>query len=245
MSSRAAARPQSAPERIARLLTDNTAAGQRREVDVFGDFTDLAALAVRNSIRDEGWQDREDEYLRVAKTYTREELGRFAEAMGVLAVALCEEPADVLGQVYMTGMRSRKGGFGNGALGQFFTPPSVARLMAEMTSVAEQLDPDDPDDFQTLHEPASGSGTMILATAAVMRARGVDPSDKLHVHAVDLDRRVMRMCYLQLALAGIPALVEQGNSITGELFAVWPTPAHVAGGWDRRLQDLRSRDTGT
>jgi hypothetical protein len=50
------------------------------------------------------------------------------------------------------------------------------------------------------------------------------------------------MCYLQLALLHIPAIVVHGNALSMEVWGHWFTPAHVLGGWNRKLRARRSYD---
>ena len=42
------------------------------------------------------------------------------------------------------------------------------------------------------------------------------------------------MCYLQLALYGIPAVVVHGNSLTLEEWSRWYTPVYILEGWGWR-----------
>ena len=48
------------------------------------------------------------------------------------------------------------------------------------------------------------------------------------VNAIDLSPLCFHMTYLQLTLRGIPALVEHGNTLSGERFARAWTPAATA-----------------
>jgi hypothetical protein len=56
------------------------------------------------------------------------------------------------------------------------------------------------------------------------------------VEAIDLDIKAVHMCYLQLSLLGIPAIVRHGNSLSLEMFSDWITPMYVFGGWWYRKQ---------
>jgi hypothetical protein len=44
------------------------------------------------------------------------------------------------------------------------------------------------------------------------------------------------MAYVQLSLLGIPGIVVVGDTLRMESRAVWYTPAHIVGGWSRRLR---------
>jgi type I restriction-modification system DNA methylase subunit len=79
--------------------------------------------------------------------------------------------------------------------------------------------------FVTISEPAAGAGGMLLAAADVLAHRGHDPSLHMLAHAADLSTLCYHMCFLQLTLRGIPALVERANSLSLERFeAAWTPP---------------------
>ncbi len=109
-------------------------------------------------------------------------------------------------------------------LGQFFTPYDVARCIAEMTLgdvdklIAEQ-------GYVTIGEPAAGAGGMIIAAAECIKSRGHKPATTMSVEATELSRRTFHMCYVQLALCGIPALMVHGNSLSLDQHEASWTPA--------------------
>jgi type I restriction-modification system DNA methylase subunit len=143
-----------------------------------------------------------------------------------------ERPRDVLGQLFMSL------DLGSDHTGQFFTPPEISEFMAKVTYGDELRTMDKP--FITLCEPACGAGGMVLAFAKVMMDAGVDPNRRLWVQAQDIDRLAALMCYLQLSLWHIPAVVIVGNTLAGESREVFTTPAHVMGGWGMRIRRLRA-----
>lgn len=113
----------------------------------------------------------------------------------------------------------------NSEQGQFFTPYHISRLMAEMT-IGEHEPRIAEKGYMTMQEPAAGASGMILATAHVLQSRGYDPSNCLFVSAIDINSLCYWMSYLQLTMAGIPAQVYQGNSLTQEIFeSAWTTLA--------------------
>jgi len=212
-----------------KLIQANTAGGRRRDLQVFRDFCEMSALAVRNSVNTEGYHEREQRYRDIASGYTAEEHDRFAQMLAMLAIRLESKLTDVLGHQYMTL------GFGNERLGQFFTPHDVSLLTAQLT-VGSLLAELPGREFITLAEPACGSGGMIIAVADCLRSAGVNYQQRLHVTATDLDITSVHMAYLQLSLLHIPARVVHGNTLTQEVTDVWESPAHVIGGWDDRLR---------
>jgi len=58
------------------------------------------------------------------------------------------------------------------------------------------------------------------------------------VTAVDVDRRVVHMAYIQFALMHIPALVIKGDILRMEFREEWATCAHVLGGWAGKLRKM-------
>lgn len=218
---------------IVKVLRANSGARDLRTV--FTDFCEMSAIAIRNRVDRAGFQDREDTYERTRTHYTAPEMGRFAEALAHVALELDSDPRDVLGEVYMKleiASRDR---------GQFFTPYSVAQLMASMllTDLVARLD---SRPFITISEPACGAGALVIATTQALTQHGFNYRDRLHVTADDLSLTAVHMCYVQLSLLDVPALVSRRNTLTMELFDTWATPAHIRDGWSWRLA-MHERDS--
>ena len=133
----------------------NSLARHKHRYEVFRDFVTVAALSVHNSLRGPRYDDLEAEYLQIAGRYERDELEGFARLLGILIALLDAEPKDILGQLYMSLE------LGNTNTGQFFTPPEVSELMAQVTYGEELKTLNKP--FITLCEPACGAGGMVLA----------------------------------------------------------------------------------
>lgn len=213
--------------RIVKVLRANTGARDLRTV--FEDFCSMAGAAIRNRVDRNGYQAREDEYERTRSHYTPAQMDRFAEALAFVALELDEQPRDVLGETYM------QLGIANRDQGQFFTPYSLAQLIASM-----QIN-DAPTQlltrpFLTVYEPACGAGAMVIAMTQALAAQGIEYQTKVHVTADDISAIAVHMSYVQLSLLGVPAVVNRRNSLTLEHFDTWPTPAHVLDGWARKLE---------
>ena len=138
-----------ATSRIVKVLRANTGARDLRTV--FEDFCAMAAAAIRNRVDRHGHQAREEDYERTRTHYTPAQMDRFAEALALVALELDAHPRDVLGETYM------QLGIANRDQGQFFTPYSVAQLIASM-----QIN-DAPTQlltrpFLTVYEPLPRSG---------------------------------------------------------------------------------------
>lgn len=199
--------------------------------EVFNDVITCAALSLSNGVDWAQTEPREAEYMQIDKRYERDELARFPEVLALLVEILEEGHDDVLGGIF------GELELGNAARGQFFTPYHLCRAMAQLSVskhglaeiIAER-------GFVTVQEPACGAGAMVIAFAETMLEYGFNPQQQLHVTAVDVDRRAALMCYLQLSLLNIPAIVVVGNTLSGEGRERWYTPAHILGGWNFRLR---------
>jgi len=213
---------------MVRLLRENA---QRADLwTVWSDFTEMAAIAISNAVDLRQRDAREARYLAIVKRYTADQVRRFAEALALLTAALeAAGFADILGAAFMDLE------LGNKWAGQFFTPYEVCRLMARM-----QLKPDPSPliaerGFITASDPAVGAGALPIALAEALHDAGHNYQHCLHVTARDVDARAAHMTYIQLSLLYVPAVVIVGNTLAGECREQWFTPAHILGGWNRKL----------
>ena len=69
-----------------------------------------------------------------------------------------------------------------------------------------------------------GAGGMVIACANVLINQGYNPQKHMIAVCTDIDEVAARMCYLQLALLGVPAIVNIGNSLTLEVRQTLYTP---------------------
>lgn len=207
------------------------ASGRYSKREVFRDFVTMAAIAVANAVDTRNREAREAEYMRIVARYGREEMALFPEMLAMTVEALETEPRDFLGEAF------GELELGNSERGQFFTPSDICRLIAGLTiGSQEQLSEIIARrGYASVHEPACGSGAMLIAFSVELAERGVSRSHQLHVHAIDVDRQAALMCYLQLSLLGIPAEIIVGNALTLECEERWFTPAHILGGWQSRI----------
>lgn len=175
--------------------------GSRNRHSLFCDWVKFMAISISNQV----WfsWEREEEYRQLARTYDAESMSRLSDMMGMLWEAFDTEINDYLGQIYM------EGNMGNKSTGQFFTPFHLAELVAMMQ-------PNDPEQKVIVNEPACGGGGMVLAKAKAIQAAGGNYQDTIKVIAQDLDWTGVYMTYTQLSMAGINAVVIQGDTLTGE-----------------------------
>jgi hypothetical protein len=218
---------------MGKLLQDN--ARRHRLHKVFSDFCELAALAVSNSVDLVHREAREARYMQIVGEYERDEVHRFPQLLAVLVDWLECGLDDCLGQLFMSLE------LGDSFKGQFFTPFELSRLMAGLTfgGARETIE---RQGFLAVSEPACGAGGMVLAAADALQAQGINYQQAMHATAVDVDATAVHMAYVQLSLAHVPAIIVHGNSLSMQEWGHWFTPAHILGGWDRRLRAHRRRD---
>ena len=179
--------------------------GKYSPYQIFSDFCKIFALAISNACTlnyDELWKEREEAYIATISRYEEKEVMKLVDMKDLLIEAAGEEMTDTLGQIYM------QSGAGNSATGQFFTPFHLSLATAEV-GVAEGI----PDGVIKMNEPSCGGGGMIIATARVLKERGINYQSRLRVVAQDLDWLAVYMTYIQLSLYGIDAIVCQGDTL--------------------------------
>lgn len=179
--------------------------------DVWSDWLVMASSAIYNGVhRDD---QVEAEYLQAAKRYSNDELAAMARLLGMVAEALEAEVHDFLGSIF------HELEMHNEARGQFFTPFDLCRMMARMT----MPELPGPGRLLKLHEPASGSGAMVLAFHQVLTEARCNPA-RVYYWLVDLDDRAFRMAYIQCSLCGLSAEVSRGDSLAMRMDRTWRTP---------------------
>lgn len=205
---------------------------------VFEDWVTMASSALIVKACPAEAERSEAEYMALVPRYNKDELEKFGELLGLVGIALHDEPRDFLGSVFMQAEIS------NDRLGQFFTPYELSYLLAKMT--IQNVDP--TKDLITVQEPACGSGGMIIAFTQAAKDIGIDPHFHTYTVAVDVSEVAARMAYIQLSMLGIPAHVVWGNTISMQVTREWPTMAywtiaHKVARW-RRGDDLPNEVCG-
>lgn len=204
-------------------------AHSRHLLDVFRDFCELAAITLSNSVDRINYERREARYMKIIAGYKREEAERFGQMLACVVAILEAGMCDCLGRLFM-GL-----GLGDAGKGQFFTPYEVSSMMARMVmpSLDEAMA---AHGFITMNEPAAGAGGMIIAAADAMQEAGINYQQSMHAIAVDIDSTACHMAYIQMTLLHIPGVVVHGNALQPEtVWDEWLTPAHIMGGWGRKL----------
>lgn len=186
----------------------NALSGSHSPYEIFRDWIEWSALGIQNSLclfHDDTWKFREQRYMDIVKKYPRKDIDVFVEMFALLTMELEEEISDVLGWIYMHAEMGSK------QTGQFFTPFHLSLLTAEM-GIPQDISEENP---LIMSEPSCGGGGMIIATARVLKERGLNYQRCMKVFAQDLDWKGVYMTYVQLSLLGIRAVVVQGDSLAG------------------------------
>jgi len=197
---------------------------------VFRDFLSLSTYSLAQPFYRS--PDIELKYKLIVKDYTKEQTVEFSKLFAFLVQGLEEQYRDFLGQIFM------ELGFGNAKKGQFFTPYSVSKLMAEINFSDFETKLNDKD-FVTLSEPCCGSGGIIIALAEIMKNKGYNYQHQLFVEAIDIDEICFKMAYLQLSLLGIPARVIRGDTLAMRFYEVLYTPFYFLGNFEYKLKRLQ------
>jgi type I restriction-modification system DNA methylase subunit len=196
----------------------------RHSHEIFSDWLVMASASLYSYKKDAAI---EEEYLAVAKNYTKEELEQHAHLLAITVEALENTEQDFLGEVFTTANLT------NSRSGQFFTPYHVSQMMADM-AMEEKDFPQNR--VCRVNDPCCGAGGMLIAGAMVMKNRGFDYQHDAFFVGHDIDHRCARMTFIQLSLLAVPALVVCGNTLTMDIY--WQREAigyHLAG-MDFRLR---------
>ena len=201
---------------------------------VFSDFVESAAICISNTVDLANFVEREKRFEDIKSKYEKAEHDRFPEMFSELVLAMEDETHDALGMLF------HELELHNKYVGQFFTPYSLCKMIATLTT--EELP---PSGYVSVLEPACGAGAMLIAKAMALLEAGINPQKHMHATAVDIDQKCVHMTYVQLSLLGIPAIVIHGNTITLEEWHHWRTPMHILGLWDTRHPECEIIKPGT
>lgn len=186
---------------------------------VWSDFVEMTAIAISNrfEIREKVKQEREERYLSIISQYSKSEQQIFPELVAILVTALeRDQEQDFLGEMFMALE------LGSHWKGQFFTPYSLCKLMAAV-STADAKDRIAQKGWVSLNDPACGAGATLIAARNSLELAGIGGSQAFFV-GQDIDRTAAMMCYIQLSLLGCAGYVVVADTlihpVTGPL--LWP-----------------------
>lgn len=214
--------------------------------EVWADFIAMSAITISTAFDQEGptHDARIKEYMRTIQRYSKADQQVFPKLFAVTVNALDDEPdQDFFGELFM-GLD-----LGNHWKGQFFTPYSISRMLAEIQ--IEGLEAHiEKKGWVGIHDPCCGAGSLLIAARNVMVRKEMSPTTALYV-AQDIDRTAALMCYIQLSLLGCAGYVVVADSLCNPLAGhgsspllidpkagqeVWLMPALYDETWCMRIQ---------
>lgn len=195
--------------------------------ELLSDVFECSAIAISNKFDFRNYDSREEKYKTIMNKYDLETKKLICEIFAKIYMLLSNQISvgfnDYLGELYMRSETS------SSKAGQFFTPYCVSKMCAETSIDQKTIDECiEKDKILTMHEPTVGAGGMVLALADVLYNKyHFNISRNLFIECGDIDIRCVHMTYLQLALAGIPAVIYHRDGLTLETWDRWETPAYI------------------
>lgn len=189
---------------------------------------ECGAIAISNAVDKTQFHEREERYLQIINGYKPDEqkliVELFSDLFALLSSVVYDNGKfyDYLGELFMHCNQ------GNKHAGQFFTPYHISECMARVTLDETTVREKAADDgIITVNDPCCGGGGLLLAALDVLKSYNVNYARNCFILASDIDIRCVHMTYLQLSLAGVPAVVLHQNSLTQETWSVWKSPAYI------------------
>lgn len=178
---------------------------------------------------DDDFERLEEKYMSFVPKYQKEGMSAISKLYSLAQYAVQQWGEDFLGQVYES--LEIVSGAQQSASGEFLTPASVSKLMAQLT-LGRSIDSCiQRKGYVTCQEPACGSGRMLLALVDEMYNLDHDPRVCLFIEAIDTNRDMFNMTYAQLSWLDLPALVIHGNTLSMEMFEFRYTPQYKLSKW--------------
>ena len=182
------------------------ASRHRFAVEVFADMVRCMAIALESPlVFGERHEHVEAEYEQIRSRYDKEEFSHFPMAFAIVQDALERRREDFLGHAL------EALGAANTRNGQFLTPVSVSRFMAQV-NCATPPEGYKLGDVVRLWDPSCGSSVLLIEGAEQLVSVGVAQSDVL-IYAGDIDNRACDISYVQLSLLGYAAVVQHADSL--------------------------------
>lgn len=149
---------------------------------------------------------------RMARAHEENELFFQMMLQWMIDVTAAMERGDVLdwfGEQYEEQVKSRGKAE---ALGQFYTPMSLCKMMAEVSAEKQEYP-----EYITADDPACGSGRTLLALEWAM-TKHYGPTNKRFYTAADIDHMSVKMCALNMMITGMCGEVLCRDSLRMETF---------------------------
>ena len=185
---------------------------------------------------------REEEYERSLRQLNGNVEG-VAKLFAIMVDAFEKNPEeDFLGKMYMNL------NMGNHWTGQFFTPTSIAEMMASITMPEHAETQIKQKCYISVCDPSCGAGVNLLAAAKALHQMNINYQQDCLFVGQDIDRVVAQMCYIQLSLIGAAGYVCVAdtlmNPVTGKTDLIpyekegqefWYTPMYWTDRWQLRI----------
>ena len=192
------------------------------------DVFECGAIAISNALDFTQNKEREERYRQIINGYPKPEQQLLSEVFGMIYLLLSsvvyDDGAfhDYLGELFMLCNQ------GNKTTGQFFTPYHISHFMAKVAIDDGVIEKTKDDEIISISDPCCGGGGMLIAALDTLKNDyGVNYARNCFILGADIDIRCVHMTYLQLALAGVPAIVRHQNSLSFKLWSTWKTPAFI------------------
>jgi len=140
------------------------------------------------------------------QNYTSFDNSLLVSLLKTLNFDLSNVEGDVFGQIYQYFLgkfamsEGQKGG-------EFFTPPSMVRLIVEVIEPYHGR----------LFDPFSGSGGMYVQSAAFLERHKQNPSALIVLYGQEKVAETVRLCRMNLAVHGLSGEIKQGNTFYDDL----------------------------
>lgn len=203
----------------------------------------MAAAALSNSVdRSPARDRREKAYLEIIGRYKKDEQAIFPQLFTVMVESIDANPwQDYLGGMFMElELYSHWNG-------QFFTPDSVCRMMAQM-NLGNSKAEIERDGYISVNDPACGGGALLIAAAEELRRQEINYQECVEFVGQDISSTAALMCYIQISVLGCPGYVIIGDTLRHppvdplpSNYEVWYTPFWYSDVWQarRRLRAFR------
>lgn len=201
----------------------NSFSGKYDKHTIWSDFVSMTAITLSNVFDKRFWSEREERFLKIREKYDEADYDKFCQMLSLTVLALNDNTEqDFLGTLY------GELKLYNAKNNEYFTPYHVAVL----TSVLACTDWKKVDTPISIADDCCGAGCMLIASANMLKNNNINYQREAVFYAQDINMTVALMCYIQLSLLGMQAVIKIGDTLadpfkSGEEFTKenhWITP---------------------
>lgn len=187
--------------------------------EIYFDILTIGSIAISNAYEknNELYEKRENQYKHIIKKYEKNEQQKIIEIFTDIYNYLTykfntKNFNDYLGNLYMFSKTS------SNSKGQYFTPYEVSKtsgsIVLNKTGELKEKIGKNNDYIYTIYENCCGSGGMIIGVIEQLQKQNINTSYNVCVKCGDIDWICCYMTYLQLTLAGVPAIVIKKDGLS-------------------------------